>query len=92
MGQRGKRNKIKWPEFVEHSKVVGVDMDKAKFSSEARPEQGMGIVGFVWCCHQRQHGAAQRLGATDFRSAGPLLEQRRRRRKSKKTTALGEQS
>ena len=22
----------------------------------------MGIVGFVWCLHQRQHGAAQRLG------------------------------
>ena len=36
MGNRRKRNKIKWSEFVEHSKVAGVDMDKAKFSSEAR--------------------------------------------------------
>jgi hypothetical protein len=31
-----KRNKIKWNEFVGHSKVAGVDIDKAKFSSEAR--------------------------------------------------------
>ena len=40
---------------------------------EGRPEQGMGIVGFVGCCHRRQHGAAQRLGTADFRSAGRLL-------------------
>ena len=31
-----KRNKIKWNEFVGHSKVAGMDIDKAKFSSEAR--------------------------------------------------------
>ena len=36
MGNRRKRNKIKWNEFVEHSKVAGVDMDKAMFSSETR--------------------------------------------------------
>ena len=36
MGNRRQRNNIKWSDFVEHSKVAGVDMDKAKFSSEAR--------------------------------------------------------
>jgi TPR repeat protein len=37
----------------------------------------MGIVGFVGCLHQRQHGAAQRFSAPDRGSTGPLLEQPR---------------
>ena len=36
---------------------------------EGRPEQGMGIVGFVGCLHQRQHRTAQRLGAPTDGSA-----------------------
>ncbi len=38
--------------------------------NEGRPEQGMGVVGFVGRLHQRQHGAAQRLGAADRHSTG----------------------